>query len=140
MSCKLCYVEGSFAYFTTQDLKDQWGDDWNDTPWEHNAGTPYHPSKSYSYLDRETNKWKDGSDYTDGKPNWQIRKVAFDGWWDLPGENMCNSPYSVQDINSGAAAWLYNSCKKISIMAGVSIDEFKRLIKEGDGDVYTQEE
>lgn len=25
----LCYVEGCWAYFTTQALKDQWGDDWN---------------------------------------------------------------------------------------------------------------
>ena len=27
---KLCYIENSFAYFTTQDLDKQWGDDWDD--------------------------------------------------------------------------------------------------------------
>lgn len=37
---KLCYVEDNFAYFTN-DFENQWGDDWNDRPYEHNAGEPY---------------------------------------------------------------------------------------------------
>jgi hypothetical protein len=28
-------------YFGAHDLKDWWGDDWNDTPYEHNAGVVY---------------------------------------------------------------------------------------------------
>lgn len=28
----LCYVDGNCAYFTTQPLDQQWGDDWNDAP------------------------------------------------------------------------------------------------------------
>ena len=39
----LCYVKGPWAYFTTQPLKKQWGDDWDDAPYEHNAGEPYGP-------------------------------------------------------------------------------------------------
>lgn len=36
---KLCYVDDGFAYFTTKPLTEQWGDDWNDAPYEHNAKT-----------------------------------------------------------------------------------------------------
>ena len=35
---KLCYIENDNAYFTTNDLMKQWGDDWNDALYEHNAG------------------------------------------------------------------------------------------------------
>lgn len=31
MNKYLCYVEGSFAFFTDS-LEDQWGDDWDDIP------------------------------------------------------------------------------------------------------------
>ena len=40
MIYKLCYVDGNEAWFTS-DWKNQWGDDWNDRPYEHNAGSPY---------------------------------------------------------------------------------------------------
>lgn len=36
---KLCYIENGVAYFTNNE--NQWGDDWNDAPYQHNAGTPY---------------------------------------------------------------------------------------------------
>lgn len=42
---KLCHVERNFAYFTRLPLDEQWGDDWNDAPYEHNAGTPYDEEK-----------------------------------------------------------------------------------------------
>ena len=38
---KLCYIDGAWAYFTTQALADVIGDDWNDAPYECNAGAPY---------------------------------------------------------------------------------------------------
>ena len=37
---KLCYVDGNKAWFTNN-FEKQWGDDWNDRPYEHNAGLPY---------------------------------------------------------------------------------------------------
>ena len=37
---KLCYLENNIMYFTS-DIENQWGDDWDDRPYEHNAGTPY---------------------------------------------------------------------------------------------------
>ena len=40
MYLKLCYLESSVMYFTS-DIDNQWGDDWDDIPYEHNAGKPY---------------------------------------------------------------------------------------------------
>ena len=37
---KLCYLENNIMYFTS-DIENQWGDDWDDRPYEHNAGKPY---------------------------------------------------------------------------------------------------
>lgn len=38
----LCFVKGNRAYFTRKDLDEQWGDDWDDRPYEYNAGEPYY--------------------------------------------------------------------------------------------------
>ena len=116
---KLCYIEGNFAYFTTQDLTKQWGDDWNDAPYEHNAGTPYEP-------------------YKEGE-SWEIVKVAFDGDFETPADIAGhNSSYSVEMINKGAIAWLTQrwSETKVSIHAGASIHQFISLIEIGGGTVY----
>lgn len=37
---KLCYVHHNILYFTDS-FEKQWGDDWDDAPYEHNAGEPY---------------------------------------------------------------------------------------------------
>lgn len=37
---KLCYVDGQKAWFT-DNFEKQWGDDWNDKPYECNAEEPY---------------------------------------------------------------------------------------------------
>ena len=37
---KLCYVRHNILYFTDS-FEKQWGDDWDDAPYEHNAGEPY---------------------------------------------------------------------------------------------------
>ena len=43
LSMKLCYIDphDRSAWFTSCELDKQWGDDWNDAPYEHNAGEPY---------------------------------------------------------------------------------------------------
>lgn len=116
---KLCYIDESFAYFTTQKLEDQWGDDWNDAPYEHNAGEPYYP--------------REGDD-------WKIIKVAFDGCFDRPTEYTINSSFSVEDINARAIPWLYNRDNKIAILAGINIEEFCELIEKAGGIVYLPKE
>lgn len=98
-----------FAYFTPRSLKDQWGDDWNDAPYEHNAGTPYDDQR-----DTEAD----------------IIVIPFLKTHDfcLPEEHFLNSPYSVKDINNGAVAWLYSCEKGISIQAGINPIEFINLM------------
>ena len=121
----LCYVDGCWAYFTTRKLSEQWGDDWNDAPYEHNAGRPY----EFHEHDRK-----------EGREPWQIVKVAFDGGFETPAEGHNNSPWSVEQINAGAVAWLrtdsYRTTKPVIIPAGVTIERFCELIHEGGGTVY----
>lgn len=119
---KLCYVNKCWAYFTTNSLKDQWGDDWNDAPYEYNAGEPY--------------EWAEYRKV----PEYEIMKVAFDGDLLPPGDGFTNSPYSVDTINKGVVPWLRTWDGDIRIFAGVTLEEFKRLIKDAGGDLYIKEE
>ena len=118
-------MDGCWAYFTTRKLSEQWGDDWNDAPYEHNAGRPY----EFHEHDRK-----------EGREPWQIVKVAFDGGFETPAEGHNNSPWSVEQINAGAVAWLrtdsYRTTKPVIIPAGVTIERFCELIHEGGGTVY----
>lgn len=115
---KLCYVEDYFAYFTSKPLNKQWGDDWDDAPYEHNAGTP------------------------DEDEEGQILKVAYSSDLRTPNDGCINSPYSVRDINNGAVAWLYDRWGKsgVAIHAGCSVKEFIAKIKSSGGTVYFEVE
>jgi len=118
----LCFVsEGGparYAYFTAQPLREQTGDDWDDAPYEHNCGDPY-----------------DDGDY-------RLKKILFDGPFLTPADvAKGNSSYSVEMINRGDVAWLKpDSWGGVAdaepIPAGVTIAEFKRLIRKGGGTVY----
>lgn len=90
MVYKLCYVDGHKAYFTSN-WKEQWGDDWNDRPYEHNAGEPYH------------HYWVNGVEY-----EIPIKECYFEVHTqvELPCDGHLNSPYSVQDINSKSLPWI----------------------------------
>ena len=118
----LCYVKDNWAFFTTQKLSDQWGDDWGDIPYEHNAGEPY------EYRGEQ------------GREPWEIVKVAFISGYVEPCEGYCNSPFSVRDINRGDIAWLRPKyCANQNarpIYAGTTLSEFINLIKESGGEVY----
>lgn len=119
----LCYISEPWAYFTTQDLKDQWGDDWDDAPYEHNAGTPYEHRNE------------------DSTPKWKIIKVAYDGDFETPRDCHTNSPYSVKRINAGAIPWLvtsrWTSKPIITIPAGTPLDQFLELVSKAGGTVFT---
>ena len=134
---KLCYVDGSKAYFTTKPVSEQWGDDWDDAPYEHNAGTPYNPSIFY-YSDGSKEKYS--RDWNaDGSPRWEIIKVAFDSDLQTPDYGFNNSPYSVKDINAGMASWLCSPSyvkERAFIHAGVKLLEFIRVIKQCGGEVF----
>lgn len=119
---KLCFVRSPWAWFTTQDLDKQWGDDWNDAPYEHNAGPPYGPLASRG-------------------EEWYLLKVAFDGPLDEACVGVSNSLWSVQDINRGVAPWLHRSkfcpdVPMVTIPAGVSPYHFRRAVESVGGRVY----
>ena len=158
----LCYVYGPWAYFTSRPLSEQWGDDWNDAPYEHNAGEPYGPCWHNEEKHRNDPNCKRGfrpgtqiplsvgevcrcdrckEDWNDdGTPKFQIVRVAWDGDFDAPSEGHLNSPWSVEQINAGAVVWLRSGGmhgKGVAIPAGVSLVRFSELIREGGGEVYT---
>lgn len=136
----LCYVDGDFAYFTTQSLDKQWGDDWDDAPYEHNAETPYtpcwHREKGDCQCDICKREWN-----KDGTPKWRIIKVAFEGMFSRPCDGAMNSRWSVRDINKKCVPWLsqpYINDNPVSIYAGTTLKKFKELILKGGGTVYEE--
>ena len=125
------YMEGKqeyYAYFTPETLDEQWGDDWDDAPYECNAEIPY--DSNHKEKD-ENGKWVE----------YNIIRVPFmlnfDGWKVvMPKDYGYNSPFSVRDINAGAVAWVYykgkngKSCEgTITIQAGVGPNEFIRKVE-----------
>ena len=134
---KLCYVKLPWVYFTTQELDKQWGDDWDDAPYEHNAEEPYLPGKKYFTDGREE---KVGTDWNeDGTPKWEIKKVAVYGEVYEPCGDFYNSPYSVKDINNGACAWLtinkYGNSATY-LRAGTTYEDFLSVCKKANIEVY----
>lgn len=111
----LCYIETPWAFFTTQPLEGQWGDDWDDSSRSCNAGWPYQPNNS--------------------EEDWQIMRLAFEG----PFKEV-NDSVSVREINAGHAAWLVPSwcdSHKVVIYAGITPEEFTERIESVGGNVYT---
>jgi hypothetical protein len=105
---KLCYVDSPWAYFTDKPVDKVWGDDWNDAPYEHNAGTPY----EYAL------------------------RVAYDGDFRTPSDCTLNSVYSVENINKGITPWLRTWKDNAWIFAGTPYDGFCQWVKANGGTVY----
>jgi len=140
----LCYVSGCWAYFTTQPLEEQWGDDWNDAPYEHNAEPPIKPCwhNKPEHVQRRghicqcdacKSSWNE-----DGTPKWEIVRIAFDGPFDQPCDNHVNSPYSVEQINKKHVPWLTSAGPVI--FAGTTLSEFVMAVKEAGGYVWITDE
>lgn len=119
------YIPGEqeyFAYFTPVELSEQTGDDWNDSPYEHNAGTPY------DTLYNDNNR----KEYTIIQIPFYPKSynVNFPKDWGRYGD----SPFCVDDINAGAVAWLfdynYKMHKGIAIYAGDSPEKFRDALKQ----------
>ena len=73
----LTYFDDGIAYFSPS-IEDEWGDDWNDAPYEHNAGEPYH----------------------------QVCTLLIRGDYKTPRCGHYNSPWSVQQINQQKIPWV----------------------------------
>ena len=133
-----------YLYFTN-DLENQWGDDWDDAPYEYNAEIPYDDKTNiivipvtlmYSFL---TNLDGDNDDYDKlfaKCPNYHYCDLRFPKDW-----GGINSPFCVDDINGGAVAWIYATLSKtymkkhIAVHAGENpesvinkIDEINKML------------
>ena len=103
----LCYVDGPWAYFIEPDqLNHVCGDDWDDAPYQHNAGPPY-------------------------DPYYRVWWVGGVGCFLTPAERGIST--SVQEINAGAYHWLYSTAGQIG--AGCPLDTFVKLIRDAGGRV-----
>lgn len=116
------------AYFTPIDLADQWGDDWNDAPYEHNAGIPYDDcgdqectilELQFSYPDTEVDE--EGYIFTRDFEYFQPKDVS-------------RSPWSVEDINLGAVPWIFAKSwtgkGAVVFNAGINPIEFRNKIEQ----------
>lgn len=101
---KLCYFKDGLAYFYNGDIKEVWGDDWNDVPYEHNAGEPY---------------IRNEEDWTIVEVDEELVEQPYQY------ERKLNSSYSVEYINTGAVPWLIVNNEKI--YAGTELEDFRRL-------------
>lgn len=136
----LCYIDAPWAYFTTQPLEDQWGDDWDDAPYEHNAGAPYDPPRPDLPAEERANLFPHAW-LPDGTPRWRIKRVAFDGDFITPSYEYLNSPWSVQRINRGEIAWLRPapwSDHAVVIYAGTTLSDFIGAVQRAGGRVYVE--
>jgi hypothetical protein len=126
---RLCYVSRPWAWFTTKPLDEQWGDDWNDAPYQHNAGWPYR-DEEYTYV-----------------------KVAFEGPFYAPGESPRGEIDGLDDSWNGVSVeemnreerhpWLIETNygdlygeRGVEIWAGTTLKEFIGLVEDAGGSVY----
>lgn len=132
---KLCYVdpETNKAWFTNNYLN-QWGDDWDDRPYECNAGDPY---DTYSIL------IEDNEDFT--KRKWEHHPLSLkEVYFELPVygvEKICDKGcYSVDEINKKGLNWFeyedYSKDTKVKIKAGTKYEDFVRIIEETGGRIF----
>ena len=128
---KLCYIDGSKAWFTNS-FEHQWGDDWNDRPYEHNAGSPYDHwcELIEDNKDRFKRKYKDHPI--------KLKTLYFDTN-DWTEKRPCDiGSFSVEDINKQAVAWLHTN--EFNILAGTTYADFIKTIQRYNGEIYTLKE
>ena len=118
----LCYITHPWAYFTTQPIQDQWGDDWDDAPYEDNAEPPYTAGPR-------------------AETTWSIIAVAFEtAEYETPDTWGKSSGISVREINAGAVPWLrsarFSEKAHDPIMAGTTLREFVRRIVAVRGGIW----
>ena len=105
MQLKLCYCANNIMYFTS-DMASQWGDDWDDVPYEHNASPPYETRTT-------------------------VKKIAFIGDYSESCSLFKNSPYSVSDINNGIIHWAYTA-KAGGLYGGDSMGKAIKRLKDNN--------
>ena len=129
-----------YLYFTNN-LKEQWGDDWDDAPYEYNAEVPYdHDTEILQVpicLDyfKLLKGYANDEEYeiaTKDYPNFHNVEVKFPRDW-----GGANSPFCIMDVNAGAVAWIFATLSEgryvtesIAIHAGENPQKVMKKIKE----------
>lgn len=110
------------------------GDDWDDVPYEHNAEPPY---DEWTEIIED----KSGTCETWSKKLKRhkilLKTLYFEfpyEWIKLPCDNYINSPYSVEDINRGAVAWIVG--EKFVIHAKTTFEDFIKIVEDNNGIIY----
>jgi len=116
---KLCFVKYGWAYFSSLPAEEQSGDDWDNAPYEHNAGEP--------------------NIFKKGKKDVTILKVAFEA--PEHEEPVCGQkPLSVVELNKGKIPWLkvaeWATNSKQDIFSNTTLEDFIKIIKSSGGQVY----
>ena len=101
-------------YFTN-DFKTQWGDDWNDIPYDLNAGTPYTTRTDVVYIDAMPDTCKTYIDFVEAK---DIRTFN-----------------SVENINAGICPWLFETLTKTAFPGGMTLERAMEKFKKLDIEV-----
>ena len=147
------YKAGFTHYFYfTDNMSKQWGDDWNDAPYEYNAEVPYDSETNiiripvrltYYAIDRLLNDLDDSCNSSKEYdkqydkllkkyPNYRECQLKF------PEDYGYNSPFCVDDINHGAVAWVYFALydygvtDAVAIHGGDSIKGVEKKLKQID--------
>ena len=115
----------------TSRLSDQWGDDWNDAPYEHNAEIPYDDCGGQEYTILELQfSYPD----TEVDEEGYIFTRDFEYFQPKDASRSNNSPWSVEDINLGAVPWLFAKSRTgrgaVVFNAGINPIEFKNKIEQ----------
>lgn len=118
---KLCYIEGQKAWFT-DNFEKQWGDDWNDVPYECNAGEPY------TYWSERISEKR----YIKHEIKHKVLYFETHDWSEMKPCDI--GRVSVENINKRAVAWLHTD--KYNILAGTTMEEFIKTVEEHGGTIY----
>jgi len=142
---KLCFVRtldsdnAHVLFFTPFDARNVTGDDWDDTPYEHNASEPYY-ARLGSYKDVHSKK-ETGAVMEDvGDKMVKVLIYSYEtATLVSPCSYVLNSDYSVEDINKGVVPWIVAKwiekeiVREETIMANAT---FKEVVEKLDGFVY----
>ena len=129
------YVAGFTHYFYfTDDMSKQWGDDWNDAPYEHNAEVPYDSETNIIYvpvrltyyaMERLISNWEVESDLAEDSDTFDKLRKKYPNYSNcqlkFPKDYGYNSPFCVDDINHGAVAWIYFALYDYGVKDAVAI-------------------
>jgi hypothetical protein len=126
------YKKGEFeywAYFTPLKLDEQWGDDWGDSYYDGCESAPY--DKIVTEVEE-----RNGLKIAKNVKEVEILKVPFHTYsyhTKFPYDYAHHGQFSIEDINRGVVAWLYDSTfdnKYVIIHAGCSPRNFKKFLGE----------